>query len=286
MNTRRPHTGSHDITPNQDGHLASVDATADDTAPHYADDSSVVYRGDVLTVLRGLPDNSIDAVIADPPYASGGANNAQRTRQSTRRKYVSAKTAHDLPDFVGDNRDQRSHVFWSTLWLAECHRATKSGGVVMVFTDWRQLPAMTDALQAAGWIWRGIIAWHKSTARPQPARFTHSCEFVLWASKGALPKSDGRPPLPGMFSYPAPHHTRRTHITEKPVELLRQLTKILPAQGVILDPFAGSGSTGEAALGEGHRFIGIEISEHYADRITHRLKASRAAARASNGGGQ
>lgn len=237
----------------------------------YCSARAVVYLGDVLLVLPRLAPASVNAVIAGPPYCSGAIGSAFRTRQSARRKYGSFYIAQDLPDFDGDQRDQRSFTYWSTLWLTECHRVTTPGGALLVFTDWRQIPSITDAIQAAGWIWRGVIAWHKPAVRVQMGRrFTNSCEYIIWASKGALPRTENSA-LPGMYSHSAPHHSKRIHFTEKPVELLRKLTKIVPHGGVILDPFCGSGSTGTAALLEGHQFIGIELSPHYAQQAATRL---------------
>ena len=57
-------------------------------------------------------------------------------------------------------------AMWATLWLSECWRLAKPGAPALVFSDWRQLPAMTDAVQAAGFEWRGIVVWHKPNARP------------------------------------------------------------------------------------------------------------------------
>ncbi|MGH3885067.1 MAG: DNA-methyltransferase [Pseudonocardiaceae bacterium] len=243
--------------------------------PIYRNSNVAIYQGDVLIVLPQLAPASVNAVIADPPYCSGATNPANRTRQSPRRKYnISSHVAQDLPDFDGDQRDQRSFTYWSTLWLTECHRVTTPGGALMVFTDWRQLPSITDAIQAAGWVWRGIIAWHKPAARVQMGRFTNSCEYIAWASKGSLPRTQ-QSPLPGMYSHSAPHHSKRIHITEKPVPLLRKITIIVPHSSVILDPFCGSGSTGTAALLEGHRFIGIELSRHYAQQAATRLDTTQ-----------
>jgi len=241
--------------------------------PIYSTSLAALYEGDVLTVLPHLATESVHAVIADPPYCSGATGNAGRTRLSTHEKYMTNSAAHVLPDFDGDQRDQRSFAYWSTLWLAHCRRITTPGGVVMVFTDWRQLPSVTDAIQAAGWIWRGIIAWHKPVARKQVGRFANSCEYIVWASKGAL-RRKSKPPLPGMYSQSAPHYSKRIHITEKPVPLLRKLTRIAPEGGTVLDPFAGSGSTGVAALLEGHRFVGVELSAHYAAHAVARLDAT------------
>lgn len=64
------------------------------------------------------------------------------------------------------------------------------------------------------------------------------------------------------------------HITQKPVEVMQELVKICPPGGTVLDPFTGSGTTGVAALREGRRFIGVELSEHYADIAEQRLRCA------------
>jgi site-specific DNA-methyltransferase (adenine-specific) len=62
-----------------------------------------------------------------------------------------------------------------------------------------------------------------------------------------------------------PHWNKRTHPTEKPVEALRVFVRhCSPPGGAVLDPFAGSGSAGEAALIEGRRFVGFELKEPHA----------------------
>ncbi|MEU3091339.1 DNA-methyltransferase [Streptomyces massasporeus] len=145
-----------------------------------------LYQGDALSVLAGLPDGCVDSVITDPPYNSGGRTAKERTTRSAKQKYTSADAKNDLADFTGENMDQRSYGFWLTQIMTEAHRLTRTGGTALLFTDWRQLPTTTDAIQAAGWLWRGVLAWHKPQARPQKGRFTQNCEFIVWASKGAI----------------------------------------------------------------------------------------------------
>ncbi|WP_247751794.1 hypothetical protein [Citrobacter freundii] len=67
-------------------------------------------------------------------------------------KYVGNNNYHE---FFGDNRDVRSWAFWMTQWMSQVNRLVKSGGYAMVFTDWRQLPTLTDVFQAGGFVWRG-----------------------------------------------------------------------------------------------------------------------------------
>jgi len=142
-----------------------------------------IIHGDLLYVLPTFPDNLFGGIICDPPYASGAADQNAKQR-STAQKYSSAKSGNILPDFEGDAKDQRSWTNWMTEWLIEARRVTKPGAPICMFIDWRQLPSMTDALQWAGWIWRGVLAWDKTNSRPQRGRFRQQAELVVWAVMG------------------------------------------------------------------------------------------------------
>lgn len=234
-----------------------------------------IHKGDALTVLPTL-DDPVDAVICDPPYNSGGRTMTERTTRTARQKYLSEggrHHGHDLGDFTGENRDQRSYLAWLSLVLAHCHRLTRPGGAALVFSDWRQLPTTTDALQAAGYTWRGIAVWHKPTARPQPGRLKQDCEFIVWGSNGAMTPGNNPIYLPGHFAGSQPRGKQRRHITQKPIEVMQQLVRIVPEGGTVLDPFTGSATTGAAALTEGRAFVGIEHSAQYAQTARERLTA-------------
>ncbi|MEU6312294.1 site-specific DNA-methyltransferase [Streptomyces sp. NPDC047014] len=230
-----------------------------------------LHQGDALTVLATLPDGCVDSVITDPPYNSGGRTAKERTSRSARQKYVSANAQHSLPDFAGETMDQRSYTLWLTQIMTEAHRLTKTGGTALLFTDWRQLPATTDALQAAGWLWLGILAWHKPQARPQKGKFRQDTEYIVWGSKGRIDASANPVYLPGMYSASQPSGKQRRHITQKPVSVMRELVKIAPPGGTVLDFCAGSGSTGVAAMMEGRQFIGVEKTKEYAAVASERL---------------
>ena len=67
-----------------------------------------------------------------------------------------------------------------------------------------------------------------------------------------------------IFSRSTPRLVRNIHPTVKPLDLMRWLTRLLcPPGGTVLDPFAGSGSTGVASVLEGRRFVGIERDARY-----------------------
>lgn len=232
-----------------------------------------LHHGDCLSWLRTLPDESVDAVITDPPYSSGGAFRGDRM-SDTDDKYTQSGHKGRLPSFEGDTRDQRSFAYWEALVLSECLRVTKHGGVVAVFTDWRQLPSTTDAVQAGGWCWRGIAVWDKTEGtRPQSGRFRSQCEYVVWGSRGALSLDRRSPCLPGVVRA-ATRVDDKHHQTGKPTEVMRWLAKFCESGGVILDPFAGSGTTGVAALLEGRSFVGCERSTEYFEIARRRLEAA------------
>ena len=68
--------------------------------------------------------------------------------------------------------------------MAECGRVLRDGAPGLLFTDWRQLPLTTDALQCAGFTWRGVAVWDKTEGvRPQLGRFRNQAEYVVWAAR-------------------------------------------------------------------------------------------------------
>jgi len=232
--------------------------------------SAELHRGEALGVLQTLEDESVDAILTDPPYSSGGLTLGQKQKPPSA-KYQDSDARKKFPEFYGDNRDQRSFFRWATLWLAECNRVARTGAACMVFTDWRQLPTIADALQAGGWLWRNIVVWDKPTARPSKGEFRRQCEFILLGVKDKLRPAHERC-LPGVFRHCIVTGTKRRHMTEKPVPLLRNLLEITPEGGTVLDPFMGSASTGQACLETGRKFIGVEMSDDYfaiaCDRMT------------------
>ena len=239
-----------------------------------------IIHGDLLQILPQLPDNLLGGIITDPPYASGAADQNAK-QKSTASKYSSVKNGNPLPDFEGDSKDQRSWTHWMTEWLTEARRVCKPGAPICMFIDWRQLPAMTDALQWAGWVWRGILVWDKTNSRPQRGRFRQQAEFVVWGSNGHMPLDRKAPVLPGVFRQSMPAHAKRIHQTEKPLEVMQEMVKIVEPGGIILDPFAGAGTTVLAAKLEGYPALGIELSRHYAkvsaERLTEAGESERAA---------
>lgn len=230
---------------------------------------ATLILGDALEVLRSI--DTVSDVLADPPYSSGGQFRGDRV-QGSNTKYLNRAQAAKHETFSGDNRDQRSYAHWTALWLDAARQATEEGGLVGVFTDWRQLPTTTDGLQAAGWTWRGIAVWDKTEGtRPVLGRYRNQSEFLAWGTKGPRPTQG--PVAPGVIRKAVDRN--KAHATAKPVDMLAQL--LAPMGRRILDPFMGSASTGVACLESDREFVGIEsnpaIFEVARIRISEKLEA-------------
>lgn len=232
----------------------------------------ILYRCDALSLLPTLPDASVDGLVTDAPYSSGGQFRGDRMG-SVQTKYLStgSKQAEYLPAFAGDTRDQRSFLLWCTLWLGECLRIVRPGRAAVLFTDWRQLPTTTDALQSGGWVWRGIVPWVKPNPRPNIGCFPAAAEYAVWGTSGPSANDPEIGYLKGWHLEEPPRGDDREHVTQKPLGVMRTLLRIVPEGGTVLDPFAGSGSTGAAALETGRRFIGCEWTEANAEVAARRL---------------
>lgn len=222
-----------------------------------------------MTIMPRLKAEIYDAVITDPPYASGGMSSASRKADPVK-KYQNSGTRKHYPSFDNDTRDQRAHLLWMTEWMRESLILTKQGGWLMAFTDWRQLPLTSDAAQLAGWTWVGIVTWDKtSCCRPQKGLFRSQAEYVVIGIKGK--RGEILPVYPeGVFrTYLSPQD--KYHLTGKPVDLMEHLMTVLAPGASILDPFAGSGTTLLAARNKGHRATGIELSFEYSTIARTRL---------------
>jgi len=237
-----------------------------------------LYLGDCLEILPTL--GMVDVVIADPPYSSGGFTRGDRIRK-TSEKYQRSGLQKYHEDFSGDNRDQRSWILWMSAWIGAALRVSSPGAVFCLFSDWRQLPATTDAMQFAGVIWRGIAVWDKMHSRPVPDRFRSQAEYVAWGTNGprehnSRSKASDTVYLPGVFQCRPPTGEERQHMTQKPVRLMKDMLGIARQDETVLDPFMGSGTTGVACVELGRKFIGIEINEKYFDIACKRIETAMA----------
>jgi len=232
--------------------------------PYYEKDGITIYHGDAFDLLPMI--ENCGALVTDPPYSSGGMYRGDRMVK-TLSKYVNSDAMQKPPEFSGDNRDQRSFLAWCSLWLTAARHACKTGSTGAVFSDWRQVPILTDAFQAGGWVWRGLATWHKPGIRMQRGSFSGSSEFVVWGTNGPKRDHDGY----AQNVYACAPVSEKEHIAQKPVSVLAWILKTIPGDAVILDPFIGSGTTLRAAKDLGRRAVGIELEEQYCEIAAKRL---------------
>lgn len=247
--------------------------------PYYDEAGISIYHGEACAVMEQLGTASCDVLMTDPPYSSGGMYRGDRVVDPTD-KYRgwsqspegSRKPTAEYGTFAGDNRDQWSWIRWTICWAHSAQRIVRPQGHAFMFTDWRQLPATTDAAQFGGWTWQGILIWDKGVGRPMQGRFRNHIEYIVWATNGGLaPVADIYPSA--LIAVPTVPPNERQHVTQKPVGLLNHILAVLPQPEplVILDPFMGSGSTLVAAKYAGHKAIGIEMDERYCEIAAKRL---------------
>ncbi len=240
-------------------------------SPYYEDEWVTLYHGDAREILPNVP--NVDAIITDPPYSSGGMYRSDRIASTNTKYQMTRETSRRYGTFSGDNRDQRSFEKWVSDWAGLCIAKVPEGGGIGIFIDWRNLACVVDAVQVAGWVYRGITPWHKGTdLRPMKGWFRRNIEYVVWGSAGPLltgAQAEGEC-WDGMFVARV-NDGDKHHQTGKPVALMTQMLSVRPEWTTYLDPFAGSGSTLIAAKALGKRAIGIELDEANCEITAKRL---------------
>ena len=230
-----------------------------------------VVEGEALATLRGLDDASVDAIITDPPFSSGGRRENARSVQRSM-----TRGTGDAAWFVGDAMSTNGFL-WTMRELGwQARRVLRPGGHLLSFIDWRMAPNLSAALESADLRQHPVLVWNK-TYFGMGSIFRNQHEFIIHMSAGNPTPPQRRDVGNVIDCKPV---RGGVHPTEKPVDLLRKLVSVVcPPGGLVVDPFAGSGATGVAALREGRRFLGVELSPQYADVARRRLEEEERGAR-------
>ena len=228
------------------------------------------FLSDLDPLLEGKP---VAAILTDPPYSSGGRG-VTATRKNPSKKYLQkGKGSGRFPEIMGEFMDQRCWARWCAGWLSDLKKYSQPETYLMSFVDWRQQDALKDAIQIADWWHRGTLAWYKSNVRAPHLGMFQQPEFIHWATAGALKARREGSMIPGSFT--APYVRKRSHMTQKPVEVLSWLLSILPKdlEGLVVDPFSGSASTAVAADLAGRDSVLVEKSPEILAKSLERLEA-------------
>ncbi|QNJ58056.1 DNA methylase [Gordonia phage JKSyngboy] len=240
--------------------------------PRYADEHVTLYCADMVDVLAGMRDESVDAVITDPPYTERTHAGARSNWKSTRRDGA-VVTA---PLQAGSDR-QFAAVADDELrgYLTECGRVSR--GWVVAHLDYRQAVAF-DVDPPEGLRMMRIGVWVKTAPMPQltgdrPAQGWEAIAYLHRDDRRSVWNGGGKA---GNYVHAAARENGRNspngHPTEKPIEIAADLVRKFTTTGdVVLDPFAGSGTTLRAAVNEGRRAIGVELDPTHCATIVRRM---------------
>lgn len=197
--------------------------------------SGTLRHGDCIRLMRRMQEASVDMILTDPPYLV---------------RYRDRSGRHLLND---------DRAGWVAPAFAEMHRVLKDGGFCISFYGWNSVDVFMAAWKAAGFRVVGHLVFCKGYASSQ--RFlSHRHEQAYLLAKGDAPLP--RLVLPDVRDWT--YTGNRLHPTQKPVAVLEPLVRAFaPEGGLVLDPFAGSGSTLLAARNTGRRFLGMELDYRY-----------------------
>ena len=204
---------------------------------------NTIIRGDCIGAMAALPEQSVDFVLTDPPY-------------------LVDYTARDGRRVMNDD-----NADWLMPAYAGMFRLLKKESYAVSFYGYHQTDLFFTAWRAAGFRILGHVVF--------PKRYASSTRHTERRHETAYLLAKGRPLPP---SHPAPDVIRwttytgnRLHPTQKPIDILTPLIAAYSRPGdIVLDPFAGSGSTLMAARKAGRNFTGIEL-----DRTHFRTAARR-----------
>lgn len=252
-----------------------------------ADGRSRMHCADREPLMASLPAASVDCVWTDPPYF---LSNDGTTCVSGQRAPVNKGAWDRSAGLAADHAFNRA-------WLAECLRLLKPGGALWVSGTLHVYLSVGMAMQELGLRILNDIVWEKPNPPPNLGCrcFTHATELLLWAVKspprGAsrhvfnyqeMREENGGRQMKNVWRLQAAGATEKRfgrHPTQKPVALVERCLRATTRPGdVVFDPFAGSGSTGVAALGLGRAFLGCELDPDYAAIAARRLRAAEARA--------
>lgn len=216
-------------------------------------DMNQVFLGDSLQILKHIPDGIFDACITDPPWIEFREEGLTRDSSTV-------------------------EVF------KEVFRVLKPNGILYAFVgiqDWVDylgtLPKYGYDVQKYPLIWtkKGVI-----THGTKPWQYMRDYELVVLAAKGNPVLSTTSSVISAVFDFPIVHSSKLIHPNEKPVELIKKIMGLATFDGAkVLDPFAGSGSTLQAAKELGREYVGIERNRDFYDNIMRRLSGEKVSKR-------
>ena len=218
-------------------------------------------------LLASLENKTIDLVLIDPPYDISRPTNFQsgeETGKDTDRFRISMDFGEWDKNFTG-----------LEIAIRECFRVLKNGGTMICFYDLWKIETLKSYLEAAGFVQIRFIEWIKTNPVPINSKInylTNSREVAVLGVKKSKPTFHSEYDN-GIYRYPICQDKDRFHPTQKPLALIADLINKHSNEGeIVLDCFAGSCTTGVAAVLNNRQFIGCELDTEYYKKAVQRLK--------------
>lgn len=216
-----------------------------------------IINGDSLEELKKLPDNSVDLVVTDPPY-------------KVSQRYGGGVDADNLKNVASILR-----IF------PEISRVLKEGRMFICFYDNRILPFLFEAIKGTDLVYRkSIYLYRRWGVAHRWMGWMQTTDPVCFFVKG-----DNKPFYQGKikakvkhdcYVKASPEKDNTGHPAQKPLEIIEDIITWCSEEGdVVLDPYAGSGSTLVACKNLKRNGIGIEINKDYIDMINKRLAQTK-----------
>jgi modification methylase len=256
------------------------------SVPQRAEWLDTILKGDCVAALDRLPEKSIDAIFADPPYNLQLDGDLHRPDQSK-------------VDAVDDHWDQfesfEAYDAFTRAWLLAARRVLKPNATIWVIGSYHNIFRVGAKMQDLGfWILNDVV-WRKTNPMPnfRGRRFQNAHETMIWASRDrqakgytfnyeALKAANDDVQMRSDWLFPIctggerlkDDNGNKLHPTQKPEALLARIMMASTKPGdVVLDPFFGSGTTGAVARRLGRHFVGIEREQAYIDAANERIAA-------------
>lgn len=254
-----------------------------------------IYKKNCIDGMKVLPDDSVDLIVADPPY---NLSKSKKLKMRNTDKLEGFGGDWDITDENWDKMTLDEYVQFTKEWVAECKRILKPTGSIWVFGSYHNIGLVNYVFQELDIEILNEIIWYKRNAFPNLTgrRFTASHESILWGHKGNEKNRkyyfnyeasrDNDYPEDGLKKqgkqmrsvWDIPNNKKKDelkhgkHPTQKPERILKRMIELTSKEGdLVLDPFMGSGATAVVSKLLGRDYIGFELDEKYIDLANKKI---------------
>jgi len=230
----------------------------------------MIYNDDCFNVLPGIGKKTVDLVLVDPPYGISRNSMFTQTNENTS-DHMALKYGKISIDFGEWDKED---IDFDRLFK-EYYRILKPGGTLIFFFDVWKTTFVKECAERNGFKQPRICQWHKTNPVPINSKrnyLSNAIEFFFTFVKGKKPTFNSEYDN-GVYRHPLCHGKERfEHPTQKPLSLISAIVAKHSNEGdVVLDTFAGTGTTAHACVTLNRRYIAIERDPVYFSMIESRL---------------